>query len=377
MNIERLSRLIDTIYRAGEQRLGWQAPLEGIAEAFDARQTLLLYVDWRRVEPLVDESTRADPELTRAYHAYWRYQDAWLNSGSALIRADNTVVDVRAVLSERELRATAFYNEFLAPAGIGTALGINVFSRRGTMATIACMAPAPAAERLAERAPLARALLPHLRRALRLHRRLQDVPAVAADLLAALDRSGVAALVCDRRACIVAASTAAERILAAGDGLASVAGRLCALRGSDQARLTRAVAAAGEGAARPAAGGGVLRVARPSGALDYVLELSALSRPGAAAAGGTALVLIADPARPAQPGEVRLQAAFGLSVAQARVAAGLLAGEDLAGIAARLGVRETTVRTHLRALHRKLEVASRAELIRTLIAGLPVSGETR
>jgi len=61
---------------------------------------------------------------------------------------------------------------------------------------------------------------------------------------------------------------------------------------------------------------------------------------------------------------------FGLTSAEAALAADLLAGDELREIAARRGRGINTVRTHLSGLMAKTNVNRQSELIR-LIGGLP------
>ena len=66
------------------------------------------------------------------------------------------------------------------------------------------------------------------------------------------------------------------------------------------------------------------------------------------------------------PSETDLAEFFGLSPAEARVAAALLPGKTLAGIAAASGIRITTVRTQLASILRKVGAERQADLVRIL-----------
>jgi DNA-binding CsgD family transcriptional regulator len=78
-----------------------------------------------------------------------------------------------------------------------------------------------------------------------------------------------------------------------------------------------------------------------------------------------AMIIIVDPARYV-PSEKDLADLFGLSPAEARVAAALMAGKSLADIAAASGVQITTVRTQLRSTLRKVGVKRQFDLVRIL-----------
>jgi DNA-binding CsgD family transcriptional regulator len=86
-----------------------------------------------------------------------------------------------------------------------------------------------------------------------------------------------------------------------------------------------------------------------------------------AADGGMILVTFDDGRR----AEQRLAAAavvYGLTPAQARLAARVVAGEDLTDAAAALGIRASTARTHLKALFEKTGVRRQAALVRVLLS---------
>jgi DNA-binding CsgD family transcriptional regulator len=82
------------------------------------------------------------------------------------------------------------------------------------------------------------------------------------------------------------------------------------------------------------------------------------------------MLLVADPdAR--SPSERDLAEFFGLSPAESRLTAALLAGKRLREVATDSGVQITTLRTQLISVLRKVGVSRQAELIRVL-ANIPV-----
>jgi DNA-binding CsgD family transcriptional regulator len=80
-----------------------------------------------------------------------------------------------------------------------------------------------------------------------------------------------------------------------------------------------------------------------------------------------AMVVVVDRVQHA-PSETDLAEFFGLSPAEARVAAALLTGKTLAEIVAASGVRITTVRTQLASILRKVGAERQADLVRILSA---------
>ncbi|MDF0531425.1 helix-turn-helix transcriptional regulator [Tsukamurella sp. 8F] len=108
---------------------------------------------------------------------------------------------------------------------------------------------------------------------------------------------------------------------------------------------------------------------RRSGARPYVLTVSPLGP--AHGSDRRALVVIHDPALPTRaPAAVLLRQYFRLTASEARVARHLARGEDIAEIAAALGIARTTVRTHLQHVFDKTGTSRQAELA-TLLGRFP------
>lgn len=96
--------------------------------------------------------------------------------------------------------------------------------------------------------------------------------------------------------------------------------------------------------------------------------------------GGQALVLLAftpTPTMPASTSDAQHSAAASLSPAERKVALLASDGFSVSNMAAHLAVGETTVRTHLRRLYRKLGVRSRAQLALVTLRGQGSSGQGR
>ena len=116
---------------------------------------------------------------------------------------------------------------------------------------------------------------------------------------------------------------------------------------------------------------GRFALSRPSGGLPLSL-LVALCRGERLAHDRdrpAALVFVSDPEQQmAAPADL-LRRLYGLTRAEARLAALLLQGRDLPEAGAELGVTLHTVRTHLKAVLAKTGAARQAELVRILLRG--------
>jgi DNA-binding CsgD family transcriptional regulator len=75
------------------------------------------------------------------------------------------------------------------------------------------------------------------------------------------------------------------------------------------------------------------------------------------------MVLIADPEEPS-PSERELAQSFGLSPAESRLAAALMAGKRLSDVTIESGVQISTLRTQLTSINKKVGVKRQADLVR-------------
>jgi len=166
---------------------------------------------------------------------------------------------------------------------------------------------------------------------------------------------------------VVFANAAAERLMARRDGITVAHGRLALWRGDQQAefdRLLQLTLASGTSAPN-----GWMRVDRPSGKRPYAALVSRFEMEKAHFPHHEArtIVVFHEPERELAV-EDALRPLFGLTPAEARLAATLVEGHSLASAAAMLGVSPETIRVHLKALFRKTRTNRQQDLIRLLVS---------
>lgn len=151
---------------------------------------------------------------------------------------------------------------------------------------------------------------------------------------------------------------AAECLLSNADGLRLDRQGLHAAHSWDAHRLRETLARALQGT------GGELRVRRQSGEPDWIVSVGPTQLPTLADQGARGvLVHLLDPAARPFCTVGRLQALFGLSLAEARVAQALLTGLSTGEIAVRHTVSISTVRTQVERLYAKTATAGRSQLL--------------
>jgi DNA-binding CsgD family transcriptional regulator len=168
------------------------------------------------------------------------------------------------------------------------------------------------------------------------------------------------------------ANPAGEAMLASRDGLVCDGRKLRASAAEGQRRLAALLAAAAAPAPERRRGGS-LSLPRPSDRRPLALQATPTrERPGHMTVGPLVLLSVIDP----ELGEVvpaeRLRAYFGLSPAEARVAAELIAGYDVREIADRLGRSTHTLRVQIARIHEKTATSRQSESIAVMMRALGV-----
>ena len=275
------------------------------------------------------------------------------------------------LVGEQEWKRSALYNEFAEPNGIGYVLAAPMGMTIGQKPLpILSFFRAPG-DRSFELDAVRRFdhLMPHLCRAVRLREAIgEDAVAVVPDWTASLlDQLSAAIILLDATGRIRHANLQAQAILDRRDGLRIERGSR--LGTPDEAAGRRLAASVARAISRDPAGS-ELRVPRgkAGAATPWLVSVTPLPAAVGVMFGDAALrccVWIANVAAVAPYG-ARLAALFGLTVAEQRIAAGLLADMCPREIAYAHGVSLPTVRTQIQAIFAKLGVQRQAELVRLL-----------
>jgi DNA-binding CsgD family transcriptional regulator len=207
----------------------------------------------------------------------------------------------------------------------------------------------------------------HVQRALQMRRRFKGSQARAQAGFAALDTLAFAAIVVDAGARITFANGKAEDLHHAGAGLTLCGGRIgCAV--PHQAReFNDLIRSAANGGA-----GGAMRVTDAAGAAALLTLVAPLPNRLKESQNGGGLALVAARSEKDNPAfaETIVSQLFGLSRSEAQVACAVVGGASLEEIAARRGVKITTIKTQIEAAFRKTQTESQRDLVR-LIGKLP------
>ena len=349
--------LIDALYESVLKPDGFSAALELACKSLDAHGGNV-----RLHDPATGSLQFAavagpyhdNPEVFAAYIAEWRHQDVHLLE--ALRRgADGSIVMDADVITPEMAANNAYLNEFLWPLGC-TALMGSLHRVSNQMCAIGFVREAGAESfGETERRALMR-LQPHIERSTWLAQR-SSLAALqhATDVNAALEAHRTLILRCDREGRIVYATASAERMLADCLAVRLGSGGLIWRETRDREAFARLCLDATERVAS-AESTGVLVVR--DGERDW-LRIVGMPAPRAPNEALVMMRRVSGDGRGAIPTMKRL---FGLTRAEARLAAAISEGASLNELEGRFGVTRATLRTQLRSVFEKVGVHRQSEL---------------
>lgn len=218
-------------------------------------------------------------------------------------------------------------------------------------------------------------LLPWLRTATTLYARLARKDYELSISEAASGQLTIGSLVIDEQGQVLMTNPVAERALLAEDGVRLRQGRLEAT-GNERAELQQALARLFR--AQGKTDEGTLQLTRPDGRAWNVLLRRTVTRPGLEErVSSTALLLFRDAAGTREITDELLMELFGLTRAEAALAARLVAGESLNDAAESLGRSRYTARAQLSAIFAKTDTNRQPQLVSKILQAVnQLWGET-
>jgi DNA-binding CsgD family transcriptional regulator len=318
----------------------WTEALDLVARAFGARGAILPGASF--ADQNIPHSHGMGPVLEEFFSGGWHLQDA---RSKAAQRRDlrHDVVTDQGLFSPDEMAQSPYYQGFARPAGVPWFCAATL-SVAGPSDYVALSLQRSAAEGAFEAGDVARLrqLLPHLRNAAGLARRLGQIH--ASGVLDGLERAGIPAAILGKGAEVLARNQGLDELRHPALRLAR--GRLLAGQAAQQNALMALIAATFSDAA-PAP----LILRAPETSLPLILRATPYRNgPGQPFGTDGALIRITDPSAHHLQCEDLLRSLFDLTAREAQVMALLGQGLDLAQIAILLAVSRDTVRFHLKAI---------------------------
>ncbi len=366
---DELLATIEAIYAAGLDGDLWPQALAAVTQTFNG------------ISAMVEVFDRT-PFALREFHSFGvpplnelKYLDQDWRSNPRIPVAVKTkpgdLISDYMIMEERAIDRDPFYAGFLAPIGCRYCLiGHLETTKKEDFFFSVQRAKAQGHVDRAEVKQMA-LLLPHVRQAFDMTRRLRDTAETRHSLEHALDwlADGIALVGADGE--VVYANEALQAMARRKDGIAIQKGRieLAAVDARDRLERMLAIAIGIRHGKVEVAAGSDFPVMRSAGAPPYyvsVRPLPAGDKRRGAEAQAIAILFVRDPASPNAAAIRMLREVFGLTEAEASVAQALQMGITLTEYAATRGLSLNTAYTHLRRLREKTGCSRMPELIRKL-----------
>lgn len=345
------AELLRRLYGGLDQAAPWQDFLEALADWMEADFATLILTAPGTGLPGTYITPGADPVHRDRYIERFFADDPFrdLPEGQA--------TSFQQFMAGRPRETHAAYHAWLQDAGSEDVLGVDLRFRGFEARFRLTRGGEGNSFTPAERAAM-QALVPHLRIAVGLYGRLEFAGAEARVFQSTAEGMGLALLIIDRDLAIVSTNPLAERLLATGEGVARRGGRLVL----HDAAATKALAGL-------LAGGEPVRcrIARP-GHGDLVMAARVLEVPAIRAGAGALALTFVHPGRDVAIDPAALRRLFGLTPAEAELAAVLADGATLVEAARIRGIAHNTAKAQLRAVFAKTGVHRQAQLVALLAA---------
>jgi len=375
MNSERtILELIGLIYDATGDASRWQPFLEKFGRVVNAPANNIFVQDLHSHGFNLSADDGMDASYERTYADYYKAKNVYLIRGNHLLRTGK-IYPSQVLCPDAVALRSEFYNDWIAPQRQRHGM-LGVIYRNGSLASmIGAIRHRGARPFGEEEVSLLEILMPHLQRAVTLRRRIVDLEKQKIAATDALDHWSLGVILLDSRGRVLLMNSRAEEIVRQKDGLTMAADGLhAALPGETSAlrRLIHDAIATHDG--KGGESGGALALPRPSlkRSLNVLVTPLFSHNQLAVQKRATVALFLSDPEATEEADDDALRRFFGLSRAEAHVAALLIQGKEVKQVSEELHVSLATTRTHLRSIFDKTGTRRQAELVQ-LILRSPVS----
>lgn len=365
---ERYLSLIDAIYEAPLAEPVWTDCLRALRLALNADGAVLMLrlpSELERGVILADGLPGLDGEIgDNLYSEQFYSVDPFVNI------PDNITVTLDEHLDMQALVESEFYQLTMAPFGIHHIAGIELSSGADIDASLRLTRPRDKPAFDSHDRALLNGLIPHLKRALRLHSRIESVSSEKELYALAVSQLSVATFLLNDKQQLIEANPVGQRLLEAGRSLSLVSGKLVLERPLDNQKLRAAIDAALAARSR---GDTVFAQAMPvydshgDCPLGLTVRPLAMKRHKEQDDEAVIAVFVSDAAASRETPQASLTQLFGLTPAESRLATALTNGLSLDDASQSLHISRNTARAHLRSIFAKTGVSQQTQLVSLIL----------
>lgn len=365
--------LVGGIYEAVRQPERWDDFLAAFAKHLRASRMVLFVGDVEAGALGFFRSHNIPDDALERYRAHYMACDVWLDYAAKVRWPVCEAEATHEYYSARDLEASEFYNDHLKKLDVYYGCGGILRYDGPVMSVIHAHRP----RRAGPFGPRAKALfdllLPHIARAVQLHREFAALEEASGAEAAVFDYLSMGILLLDGDGRVIFRNRSVQRIIAADEGFTIDRDGRCRAATPDEStalrRLIHDVVETGEG--RGLDPGGAMTLSRPSGRRPYGVLVAPLGRVSfdLVAQRPAAAVFLFDPERKPEAPAALLRRLYGLTAMEAHLAETLMTGIRLKSAAEALGITEGTARGYLKAVFHKTGARRQADLAALLLSG--------
>ncbi|MDB5976118.1 MAG: helix-turn-helix transcriptional regulator [Nevskiales bacterium] len=362
-----LDRLIGAIYEGAMESPPWQAALQLMRDSLQAAHvTLMLRPPSSENAGVMINTGTVTKQGIESYETHFFSMDPFVRL------AEGEVVTAEELIGKQWLQSTV-YQEYLRPLGVRHLLGADIYTKEGIECRLRVTRSHEAQPFSSEDKALVRFLLPHLKRSIQLHARLDFLECERQLFAGTVNRMQLGIISFSQNGAILETNQEARRILSEKDGIWLSGNNLSVEVTQEGRELQRMVRQALSGTVAdkgPPAVVEAMSVTRPSGRakLGVLVRQIPLGTWSESRQRPAVAVFLRDPeSSAAQPSHELVRRLFGLTRMEAALALLLAEGLTLDEAAEKMDVRRNTARTHLRSIFCKTGVTRQTMLVRLLL----------
>ncbi len=361
-----LDRLIGAIYEGAMESPPWQMALQLLRDHLQAAHVTLM------LRPPSSESTgvmintgTVTKQGIESYETHFFAMDPFVRL------SEGEVVTAEELIGKQWLQSTV-YQEYLRPLGVRHLLGADIYTKEGIECRLRITRSHESQPFSTEDKALVRFLLPHLKRSIQLHARLDFLECERQLFAGTVNRMLLGIISFSQNGTILETNQEARRILTEKDGIWLSGNNLSVEVTQEGRELQRMIRQALSGTVANLGPAVVeaMSVTRPSGRakLGVLVRQIPLDTWSESRQRPAVAVFLRDPeSSGAQPSHELVRRLFGLTRMEAALALLLADGLTLDEAAEKMDVRRNTARTHLRSIFCKTGVTRQTMLVRLLL----------
>lgn len=370
-----LSELLQLLYGEAIESSPWSRTFEWLRTRLNCQHVTLLIrpLSSDHIGTMVVTRENTTQQDTASYRSNFFAVDPFVGL------PPDDVLTVQELIGDEEWRASAMYREYLRPLGIRHLMGADIFTTDGLECRLRLTRDESQGEFGDAEKAFCRVLLPHLKRAIEMHARIESLECERQLFAGTVNRMLVGMITFDQQGEIIEVNEEARAIFAEKDGIRMVGNTLRADSPREnrelQALVRQTLADTEEGPRKP----GVMEamsITRPSGRakLGLLVRRVPLGEWSEGKQRPTAVAFIRDPEHRSTASHDVLRRLFDFTRMEASLSLLLVNGLSLDEAAEELGIKRNTARTHLRSIFFKTGVTRQTTLVRVVLNSVALLG---